>query len=87
MAGHLGRGAEPWEKKTMGKSIEDRTTLVAKDVRQYRDITNLGTNPNTQKKHNEYIHTTGADMLKLQTTTSLLSKKEEKLKKKLLKMR
>ena len=83
MAGHLGRGAEPWEKKTMGKSIEDRTTLVAKDVRQYRDITNLGTNPNTQKKHNEYIHTTGADMLKLQTTTSLLSKKEEKLKKKL----
>jgi len=83
MSGYLGKGPEKWENKQMGTTTQDRTTLVAKDVRHYRDITNLGSNPDTQRKHNEYIHTTGADMLKLQTTTSLMSKKEEKLNKKL----
>jgi hypothetical protein len=83
MSGHLGKGVEPWEKKTMGSTTQDRTTLVAQDVRKYREITNLGSNPVTQRAHDEYIHNTGAEMLKLQTTKSLLSNKEEKLQKKL----
>lgn len=82
-SGHLGRGPEPWEIKRMGQTVQDRTTLVANDVRHYREITKLGTNPVAQRKHNEYIHTTGADVLKLQTNNNLLSNKEEKLQKKM----
>lgn len=67
----------------MGETTQDRTTLIAQDVRHYREVTNLDSNQVTQKSHDKYIHTVGADMLKLQTTKSLLSTKEEKLKKKL----
>ena len=83
MSGNLGKGPEPWEKKTMGQSVQERTINVALDVREYRDVTNLAPNPVTQKAHDKYIHQTGAEMLKLQSTTSLLSVKEDKLQKKL----
>ena len=82
MSGNLGKGVDPWETK-QGATVEDRTTHIARDVQHYREITNLGANAVTQRAHNEYIHTTGADMLKIQTSKSLYSNKEEKLQKKL----
>ena len=83
MSGNLGRGAEAWELKTMGKTVEERTARVAENVRHYRNITKLPPNHETQKAHDRYIHETGADMLKIQSSSALTSAKEEKLRKKL----
>ena len=66
-----------------GKTLIERTSNMAKDVRYYRDIINMAPNEETQKSHNKYIHQTGAEMLKIQTSEVQLTPQEIALQKKL----
>lgn len=83
MAGHLGRGPDKWEIAMQGDSLVKRTSNIARDVQYYRDTINLKINEETQSQHNKYIHQTGAEMLKIQTSEVQKTPQELALEKKL----
>jgi hypothetical protein len=74
-----------WELANVGATIVDRTSNIAVDVQQYRDLIHLKPNQHSQLIHNEYIHQIGSEMLHLQPSQIILTKEELLLQKKLQK--
>lgn len=66
MSGHLGKPPQEWEMLRQAPTTVERVSTVAKEAREYRTYTKLPLDPIAQGEHNKYIHTVGADVLKLQ---------------------